>query len=92
MKILIVVSVGPNEGSMPTSTPDPAVGDKVLSVGPEKARLTKLHPGVGDSVHLGMFADRRATYAMFREEGWYLNLHGARHCKRIPTVMTDDTS
>ncbi|XP_033632264.1 gem-associated protein 5-like [Asterias rubens] len=28
-----------------------------------------LHPGVGDNVHLGLFADRRAAYAMFKEEG-----------------------
>ena len=30
-----------------------------------------LHPGVGDMAHLGLFADRRAAYAMFREEGGY---------------------
>ena len=28
-----------------------------------------LHPGVCDNVHLGLFADRRAAYAMFKEEG-----------------------
>ncbi|XP_022084839.1 gem-associated protein 5-like isoform X2 [Acanthaster planci] len=68
-----------DDAGRPFTTAHPAVGEQVHSTDPSEAvSSARLHPGVGDAVHLGLFADRRAAFAMFREEGIYHSEAGNR--------------